>query len=293
MARRGRAAREPATPATPPSAPLGCQRPERFCRPRSSATPGLRASRRAGPAGGSRTRDRSPGIGRRPHAHAPRGPAPIRDRHQRTASPHLSGGTKCRCLAKKLPRPSAGPIHGPQRPPRNEARATGPRSPPHPRQREERLGHLVDPRGRGAPKTGEGTRCSLLQGSQARAGAPPKRDSGRGREGKRTPEAPPTHGAPTAHAKRSAARSLEEGKRGRRSRVGRPGHARAPGRDPPRPPRASPHGPGPGPHPRNGTPESRVRRHRPTRARTRAGDHLPGHTRGRCTVNVSRSGPPG
>lgn len=85
-----------------------------------------------------------------------------------------------------------------------------------------------------------------------RTTAPPKGDSGRGREGKSTTEAPATDGAPTAHAKRSAARSLEGGNRGRKSRVGRPGPRACPRADPPRPPRASPQGPAPVPTPGTG-----------------------------------------
>lgn len=127
----------------PPPATLGCQRPEGFV---STAvppgTPGLRASRRAGPSGrltqpetraGHRAAGRAPPRGGGQPTRTRRGARPPSGTvRQRTACPHLSGGTKCRSLAKKLPRPSAGPIHGPQRPPRNESRATGPRSPPHP-----------------------------------------------------------------------------------------------------------------------------------------------------------------
>lgn len=82
---------------------------------------------------------------------------------------------------------------------------------------------------------------------------------------------------PTPAGRPPGLRRRESG--GGKVESGRPGPGACPRPGPSTSPSTClPAGPGPGPHRPNGT------RHRPTRARTRAGDYLPGHTRGRCTV---------
>lgn len=271
-------------------------------------TPGLRASRRAGPSGRlTNQRREGPGTGRR--ASAPRGGNPTRSR--RGARPpvgdrspedcvstplrwhkmSISGEKNHRARRRRLPTDLSGLLGtglGPPDPghhpipasgrsgwatwstpeagePRRQARRARRRDTPH------RNGRR---RGQGPPRTT----------------APPNWDSGRGREGKRTTEAPPTNGPPTAHPHRPGRPVSGDGKTGEEKSSRTDRDPRVPPSRSTSPSTCLPAGPGPGPRRRNGTPENRVRRHRPPRARTRAGDSLPGHTRGRRTVNVSRSG---
>lgn len=228
-------------------------------------TPGLRASRRAGPSGRlTNQRREGPGTGRR--ASAPRGGTP-RARaeepgppsgtvRQRTACPHLSGGTKCRSLAKKITAPVGGayprtsaassePVSGHRTPGTTPSPLAGgaagpPGRPPKPGSPEDRRGGRGDEilhtatvagAGRGRhepPRLRTGTR-----GGGVRGNVPPRRLR---RTGLRRP-------TPTG----PAARSLGTGRRGRKSRVGPTGTRACPRPGPPRPPRASPQGPAPVP----------------------------------------------
>lgn len=291
--RGGRAQRENPQRLPPPRHPRVPETGGVPCRPRAlrerldHARAGAQAQ-----AGGSRTRDGSPGIGRR--ASAPRrgtararaeGPGPRQGPFARGLRVHTSPvaqnidlwrknyrvrrrrlstdltGLLGTCLGPPDPRHHPIPASGrsgwatwstPEAgEPRRQARRARGRDTPH------RDGRR---RGQGPPRTT----------------APPYWDLGRGREGKRTTEAPPTNGPPTAHASRPAGRPASGGgKTGeeKSSRTDRdPARAPVPVH-PPRPPRASPAGPGPGPRRRDGT------RHRPTRARTRAGVYLSPATR--------------